>query len=155
MYIRLVFTFVSEARVMWDMKTDRSRGYGFVAFRDRGDAEKALSFVDGEWNGSRVIRCIWANQKGQPSISQQQAKAKRTAHRQRQTDTSNTLPLGLCKPGNAEKDGERDVWRDNFRCRYNKRRPGLILSIVDRVFSLATECLVLSNSSLPTIRQRS
>lgn len=54
------------------MKTGRSRGYGFVAFRERQDAEKALSSMDGEWLGSRAIRCNWANQKGQPSISQQQ-----------------------------------------------------------------------------------
>ncbi|KAI9667317.1 MAG: hypothetical protein M1821_000132 [Bathelium mastoideum] len=66
---------VSEARVMWDMKTGRSRGYGFVAFRERADAEKALSSMDGEWLGSRAIRCNWANQKGQPSITQQQAMA--------------------------------------------------------------------------------
>ncbi|KAF2233413.1 hypothetical protein EV356DRAFT_516430 [Viridothelium virens] len=66
---------VSEARVMWDMKTGRSRGYGFVAFRERPDAEKALSAMDGEWLGSRAIRCNWANQKGQPSITQQQAMA--------------------------------------------------------------------------------
>lgn len=69
------FGSVSEARVMWDMKTGRSRGYGFVAFRDRAEAEKALSSMDGEWLGSRAIRCNWANQKGQPSISQQQAMA--------------------------------------------------------------------------------
>ncbi|ROT42788.1 nucleolysin TIA-1 [Sodiomyces alkalinus F11] len=67
------FGTVSEARVMWDMKTGRSRGYGFVAFRDRPDAEKALSSMDGEWLGSRAIRCNWANQKGQPSIAQQHA----------------------------------------------------------------------------------
>lgn len=67
------FGSVSEARVMWDMKTGRSRGYGFVAFRERPDAEKALSSMDGEWLGSRAIRCNWANQKGQPSIAQQQA----------------------------------------------------------------------------------
>lgn len=60
---------------MWDMKTGRSRGYGFVAFRERQDAEKALSSMDGEWLGSRAIRCNWANQKGQPSISQQAALA--------------------------------------------------------------------------------
>ena len=66
---------VSEARVMWDMKTGRSRGYGFVAFRDRSEAEKALSSMDGEWLGSRAIRCNWANQKGQPSYAQQQAMA--------------------------------------------------------------------------------
>lgn len=66
---------VSEARVMWDMKTGRSRGYGFVAYRDRADADRALSSMDGEWLGSRAIRVNWANQKGQPSISQQQAMA--------------------------------------------------------------------------------
>ncbi|KAI9801187.1 MAG: hypothetical protein M1825_003461 [Sarcosagium campestre] len=65
------FGSVSEARVMWDMKTGRSRGYGFVAFRERQDAEKALSSMDGEWLGSRAIRCNWANQKGQPSMTQQ------------------------------------------------------------------------------------
>lgn len=69
------FGTISEARVMWDMKTGRSRGYGFVAYRDRSDAEKALSSMDGEWLGSRAIRCNWANQKGQPSISQQTAMA--------------------------------------------------------------------------------
>lgn len=69
------FGSVSEARVMWDMKTGRSRGYGFVAFGERSDAEKALSSMDGEWLGSRAIRCNWANQKGQPSISQQAAMA--------------------------------------------------------------------------------
>ncbi|KAF2005586.1 hypothetical protein P154DRAFT_423815 [Amniculicola lignicola CBS 123094] len=69
------FGTVSEARVMWDMKTGRTRGYGFVAYRDRTEAERALSSMDGEWLGSRAIRCNWANQKGQPSISQQQAMA--------------------------------------------------------------------------------
>ncbi|CRG83067.1 Nucleolysin TIAR [Talaromyces islandicus] len=69
------FGSVSEARVMWDMKTGRSRGYGFVAFREFDDAEKALKSMDREWLGSRAIRCNWANQKGQPSISQQQAMA--------------------------------------------------------------------------------
>jgi nucleolysin TIA-1/TIAR len=60
---------------MWDMKTGRSRGYGFVAFRDRAEAEKSISAMDGEWLGSRAIRCNWANQKGQPSFAQQQALA--------------------------------------------------------------------------------
>ncbi|KAI5306909.1 hypothetical protein KEM56_006470 [Ascosphaera pollenicola] len=67
------FGTLSEARVMWDMKTGRSRGYGFVAFREKADAEKALSSMDGEWLGSRAIRCNWANQKGQPSMAQQHA----------------------------------------------------------------------------------
>ncbi|KAK9474385.1 nuclear and cytoplasmic polyadenylated RNA-binding protein pub1 [Dipodascopsis tothii] len=58
------FASMSEARVMWDLKTGRSRGYGFVSFRDLADAEKAKSTMDGEWLGSRAIRCNWANQRG-------------------------------------------------------------------------------------------
>lgn len=58
---------------MWDMKTGRSRGYGFVAFRDPAEADKALNGMNGEFLGSRAIRVNYANQKGQPSVSQQQA----------------------------------------------------------------------------------
>ncbi|KAJ2882742.1 E3 ubiquitin-protein ligase pub1 [Coemansia aciculifera] len=58
-----VFPTVSDARVMWDMTSGKSRGYGFVAFRDRADAEKAIGQMNGEWLGSRAIRVNWANQK--------------------------------------------------------------------------------------------
>ncbi|KAL0083526.1 hypothetical protein F4703DRAFT_1795071 [Phycomyces blakesleeanus] len=60
----------SEARVMWDQTTGKSRGFGFVAFRDKADAEQAIATMNGEWLGSRAIRCNWANQKasGQPGM---------------------------------------------------------------------------------------
>ncbi|KAI9022814.1 hypothetical protein CLU79DRAFT_750900 [Phycomyces nitens] len=62
------FRSTSEARVMWDQTTGKSRGFGFVAFRDKADAEQAIATMNGEWLGSRAIRCNWANQKtsGQP-----------------------------------------------------------------------------------------
>ena len=60
---------------MWDMKTGRSRGYGFVAYRSYDDADKAKNRMNGEWLGSRAIRVNWANQKGQPSMSQGNALA--------------------------------------------------------------------------------
>jgi len=47
---------------MLDQGTGRSRGYGFVAFRNKEDAERALNDMNGEWLGSRAIRCNWANQ---------------------------------------------------------------------------------------------
>lgn len=67
------FTTLSEARVMWDINSGKSRGYGFVAFRDRSDAEQAIASMNGEWLGSRAIRVNWANQKTQHSIQQMQA----------------------------------------------------------------------------------
>ncbi|KAI8326201.1 hypothetical protein GQ54DRAFT_241594, partial [Martensiomyces pterosporus] len=57
------FPSMSDARVMWDMTSGKSRGYGFVAFRDRNDADAAINSMNGEWLGSRAIRVNWANQK--------------------------------------------------------------------------------------------
>jgi len=50
----------SDARVMWDNKTGRSRGYGFVSFRNQQEAETAITEMTGKWLGSRQIRCNWA-----------------------------------------------------------------------------------------------
>jgi nucleolysin TIA-1/TIAR len=61
------FGSISDARVMWDQNTGRSRGYGFVAFRKKEDAERGLTEMNGEWLGSRAIRCNWANQKLTPT----------------------------------------------------------------------------------------
>ncbi|KAJ2961261.1 hypothetical protein NQZ79_g3504 [Umbelopsis isabellina] len=57
------FGTMSDARVMWDQNTGKSRGFGFVSFREKADAEQAISTMNGEWLGSRAIRCNWANQK--------------------------------------------------------------------------------------------
>ncbi|KIR26554.1 nucleolysin TIA-1/TIAR [Cryptococcus deuterogattii 99/473] len=59
------FGSLSEARVMWDMNSGKSRGYGFLSFRDKADAEQAIASMNGEWLGSRAIRVNWANQKTQ------------------------------------------------------------------------------------------
>ncbi|KDN35293.1 RNA-binding domain-containing protein [Tilletiaria anomala UBC 951] len=53
-----------EARVMWDMHSGKSRGYGFLAFKTREDAEEAIRTKNGDWLGGRAIRVNWANQKG-------------------------------------------------------------------------------------------
>ncbi|KAG1052643.1 hypothetical protein G6F46_001373 [Rhizopus delemar] len=63
-----VFGTMSEAHVMWDPMSGKSRGFGFVAFRDKADAEKAIATMNGEWLGSRPVRCNWATQKGQTAM---------------------------------------------------------------------------------------
>lgn len=55
---------LAEARVMWDMSTGRSRGYGFVSFNNPEDAAEAIRTMDGKMLGSRVIRCNWALHRG-------------------------------------------------------------------------------------------
>eukprot|EP01100_Stratorugosa_tubuloviscum_P012397 TRINITY_DN587_c0_g4_i1.p1 TRINITY_DN587_c0_g4~~TRINITY_DN587_c0_g4_i1.p1 ORF type:complete len:441 (+),score=210.74 TRINITY_DN587_c0_g4_i1:95-1417(+) len=53
----------SDARVIVDGATGRSRGYGFVSFRKREDAERAIYEMNGEKLLNRPMRCNWANQK--------------------------------------------------------------------------------------------
>ena len=55
------FGTISEARITRDPATNRSKGYGFVSFRSKDDAERALREMNGEWLGGRAIRCNWAN----------------------------------------------------------------------------------------------
>ncbi|OZJ06706.1 hypothetical protein BZG36_00306 [Bifiguratus adelaidae] len=57
------FKSMSDAHVMWDVHSGKSRGFGFVAFREKADAEQAIATMNGEWLGSRAIRCNWATQK--------------------------------------------------------------------------------------------
>lgn len=65
------FGSISDARVMWDQNSGRSRGYGFVSFRIREDAEHAIRDMNGEWLGSRAIRVNWANQRTMQQQQQQ------------------------------------------------------------------------------------
>ncbi|KAF3780765.1 Oligouridylate-binding protein 1 [Nymphaea thermarum] len=55
-----VYPSCSDARVMWDHKTGRSRGFGFVSFRNQQDAQSAINDLSGKWLGNRQIRCNWA-----------------------------------------------------------------------------------------------
>ncbi|BBM98017.1 nucleolysin TIA-1/TIAR [Marchantia polymorpha subsp. ruderalis] len=55
-----VYSSCSDARVMWDQRSGRSRGFGFVSFRSQQEAESAISEMTGKWLGSRPIRCNWA-----------------------------------------------------------------------------------------------
>ncbi|KAL0908870.1 hypothetical protein M5K25_023382 [Dendrobium thyrsiflorum] len=55
-----VYPSISDARVMWDQKTGRSRGFGFVSFRNQQDAQSAINDLTGKWLSNRQIRCNWA-----------------------------------------------------------------------------------------------
>ncbi|KAJ8903378.1 hypothetical protein NDN08_004486 [Rhodosorus marinus] len=47
---------VSDAKVIYDRETGRSRGFGFVTFEDDDNASDAMNSMDGEEFDGRVIR---------------------------------------------------------------------------------------------------
>ncbi|XWS18793.1 hypothetical protein CRYUN_Cryun32bG0075400 [Craigia yunnanensis] len=71
-----VYQSCSDARVMWDQKTGRSRGFGFVSFRNQQDAQSAINDLSGKWLGSRQIRCNWATKGGGSNDDKQSSDSK-------------------------------------------------------------------------------
>ncbi|GAA0139966.1 hypothetical protein Leryth_010201 [Lithospermum erythrorhizon] len=78
----MLFSFFSQfpncsgARVMWDQTSQRSRGFGFVSFRNQQDAQSAINDSNGKWVGSRRIRCNWATKGAGTSDDKQTSDAK-------------------------------------------------------------------------------
>ncbi|CAN1345426.1 RNA-binding protein 208 [Linum perenne] len=85
-----VYPSCSDARVMWDHKTGRSKGYGFVSFRNQQEAQSAINDLTGKWLGNRQIRCNWAT-KGVLSSEDKQS-----------SDSQNAVVLTNGSPGVIE-----------------------------------------------------
>ncbi|MBN1425366.1 RNA-binding protein [Candidatus Fermentibacteria bacterium] len=58
-----VFGEVQEAKIVTDRESGRSRGFGFVTFRDESSASAAQSKMDGEQLDGRSIRVSEANER--------------------------------------------------------------------------------------------
>ncbi|ESO09499.1 hypothetical protein HELRODRAFT_97603 [Helobdella robusta] len=60
---------ISDAKIITDPQTGRSKGFGFVCFVRKEDAEMAITGMNGTWLGGRTIRTNWATGKGVMSTS--------------------------------------------------------------------------------------
>lgn len=58
------FGAVTDAKVITDRETGRSRGFGFVTFADAADGEAAISSMDGATLDGRQIRVNAAQDRG-------------------------------------------------------------------------------------------
>lgn len=56
-----------DARIMWDLRSHHSRGYGFVRFFDEMEAAASIQTLSGQWLGSRAIRVSWAMRRKEPA----------------------------------------------------------------------------------------
>jgi len=54
---------ISNCRIVRDPQTLKSKGYAFVSFVKKADAESAIQAMNGQWLGSRAIRTNWSTRK--------------------------------------------------------------------------------------------
>lgn len=57
---------ISNCRIVRDPQTLKSKGYAFVSFVKKADAENAIAAMNGQWLGSRSIRTNWSTRKPPP-----------------------------------------------------------------------------------------
>lgn len=54
---------ISNCRIVRDPQTLKSKGYAFVSFVKKAEAENAIQAMNGQWLGSRSIRTNWSTRK--------------------------------------------------------------------------------------------
>lgn len=57
---------ISNCRIVRDPQTMKSKGYAFVSFVKKPEAENAIQAMNGQWIGSRAIRTNWSTRKLPP-----------------------------------------------------------------------------------------
>lgn len=57
---------ISNCRIVRDPQTLKSKGYAFVSFVKKAEAESAIQAMNGQWLGSRSIRTNWSTRKPPP-----------------------------------------------------------------------------------------
>jgi nucleolysin TIA-1/TIAR len=64
---------ISDVKIMKDPHTLVHKGYGFISFVNKVEAESAIAQMNGQWLGTRKIRTNWATRKIQPGGAEMQA----------------------------------------------------------------------------------
>jgi len=70
------YTSFQQAKVVRDKRSNKTKGYGFVSFRDPADFTKAIKEMDGKYVGSRPIKLRKSNWKDR-NIDQVKGKQKK------------------------------------------------------------------------------
>lgn len=87
---------ISDCRVVRDPQTLKSKGYGFVSFVKKVEAENAISAMNGQWIGNRAIRTNWATRKPPANRSQNESSAKPLSFDEIYTQSSQTNCTVYC-----------------------------------------------------------
>lgn len=69
-----VYGEISDCKIIRDPATMKSKGYGFVSFVNKADAESAINGMNGQWLGSRPIRTNWATRQPPAPVPKENTK---------------------------------------------------------------------------------
>jgi len=84
------FGLISEAKVMIDWESHKSRGYGFVSFCEKADAERAMSEMNGKTIGRREVRINWAVRKQSIGAASEDEKSSTTSSNPTRSSITNS-----------------------------------------------------------------
>lgn len=89
---------ISNCRIVRDPQTLKSKGYAFVSFVKRAEAESAIAAMNGQWLGSRSIRTNWSTRKPPPPRAERakQASTKIASYEEVYNQTSPTNTTVYC-----------------------------------------------------------
>ncbi|KAG8185120.1 hypothetical protein JTE90_005716 [Oedothorax gibbosus] len=104
---------ISDCRVVRDPQTLKSKGYGFVSFVKKADAEIAISTMNGQWLGSRAIRTNWATRKPPANRSQNESSGKHLNFDEVYTQSSPTNCTVYC--GGIAQGLTDELMQETFR----------------------------------------
>lgn len=87
---------ISDCKIIRDPQTSKSKGYGFVSFFRKEDAENAISKMNGQKVGSRPIRTNWAVRKPATTSQKDKAATKQLTYEEVYCQTSSTNCTVYC-----------------------------------------------------------
>jgi len=106
---------ISDCKVIRDAQTHKSKGYGFVCFVHKEDAEMAIAGMNGQWLGGRALRTNWATGKGgvtTRSTGQEDYRTKELDYDEVFNSTGPNNCTVYC--GGVQADLTDDMMRDQF-----------------------------------------
>jgi nucleolysin TIA-1/TIAR len=99
---------ISNCTITRDPNTHQSKGFGFICFFRKEDAEMAIAGMNGQWLGGRAIRTNWATGKSNANIGRIQTLTYDEVYNQ--TDESNTTVY--C--GGVQSELTEQLMRESF-----------------------------------------
>ncbi|XP_065166930.1 cytotoxic granule associated RNA binding protein TIA1 [Atheta coriaria] len=88
---------ISNCRIVRDPQTLKSKGYAFVSFVKKAEAETAIQAMNGQWLGSRSIRTNWSTRKPPPPRADKpQQRSKQPTYEEVYNQTSPTNSTVYC-----------------------------------------------------------